>query len=331
MAGLMTLMILAALLLAVRAYRRTTDVKRTAMWLVVATLFFALGSGLLILPFNWLPPDLVLLAIAPDLLLLGFAVAFVDAFTGGEALWPDLWRSLSYAGLVAAVFAIQVALVMWLATGVTFAMLALLLLTISTAIALTTFAANLSDVVDRLVLSRFPALLSERRRLQAESAVALRRDRAADPLALPEEEFARLTRRAFSHMGNLPRLASSPLTRLPQVEARLQARGRADTNLERAHALRQLLTESVQRLKPRGSESFGSGDAWRFYNALYFPYVAGLKPYSRRAGHRDLSEDEKRALDWFRREVPQRTLYNWQTTAAELVANDLRQRLSDSS
>ena len=33
--------------------------------------------------------------------------------------------------------------------------------------------------------------------------------------------------------------------------------------------------------------------------------------------------------DWiFRAAVPERTLYNWQTTAARLVAQDLRERMS---
>jgi oxygen-independent coproporphyrinogen-3 oxidase len=32
------------------------------------------------------------------------------------------------------------------------------------------------------------------------------------------------------------------------------------------------------------------------------------------------------ALEWFRTAVPERTLYNWQTAAARLVARDLRER-----
>lgn len=31
-------------------------------------------------------------------------------------------------------------------------------------------------------------------------------------------------------------------------------------------------------------------------------------------------------LDWFRSQVPERTLYNWQNTAARLVAKDLFER-----
>lgn len=330
LAALLALIMLLAILLSLRAYGSSAPMKQARGLLVAATLFFSLGLGLLLLPLDWIPFDLLMLLVAPDLLLLGVAVAFVDAFSEGEALWADLKRSLAAAASVAFLFALQISLVMWLTTGVTFAMLALLLLAVGTAVLLSTFSGPLSEWLDRLVLSGNPERLSERHRLQAERETALRRDRSKDPLSLPEEEFARLTRRAFSHVNNLPRLARSPLTRLPQVERRLLTQGRADTSLERAGILRQVLAEGVQRLKPRGDEAaFASSDEWRFYNALYFPYVVGLRPYSRRANHDDLTQSEREALQWLRREVPQRTLYNWQSAAADLVARDLRERSAD--
>lgn len=330
LAGIVVTVLVVALALAVRAYHSTVARQRAFGLLLSVTLFFALGVGLLLLPLNWLPFDLLILGIAPDLLLLGVTVAFVNAFSEGEALWPDLLRSLSYAGFTAILFASQVAIVMWLAAGVTFPMLVLMILTISNAIFLSTFSTLLSTMLDPLVLAGYPAQLRERQRLRSEGDAALRRDQALDPLSLPEAEFSRLTRRAFSHMGNLPRLASSPLTRLPQVEQRLKASGKEDSSLVRAAMLRDVLAESTQRLKPHSKEAFASGDAWRFYNALYFPYVAGLKPYSRRVNHDNLRAGEREALDWFRREVPQRTLYNWQTAAAELVAQDLREHSHES-
>ncbi len=329
LAAIVATVLVAALALAVRTYRRSPTRQRTLGLLLVVTLFFALGVGLLLLPLNWLPIDLLVLGIAPDLLLLGATVAFVNAFSEGEALWPDLLRSLSYAGFTAILFGSQVALVMWLATGITFAMLVLLLLTVSSAIFLSTFSSQLSTLLDQLALAGYPAQLRARKRLRSEGEAALRSDQALDPLSLAEAEFSRLTRRAFSHMGNLPRLASSPLTRLPQVEQRLQALDKVDSSLVRAAILRDLLAESTLRLKPHHTEAFGSSDEWRFYNALYFPYVVGLKPYSRRADHHNLADGEQEALAWFRREVPQRTLYNWQTAAAELVARDLRERAGE--
>jgi hypothetical protein len=127
-------------------------------------------------------------------------------------------------------------------------------------------------------------------------------------------------------MGNLPRLSASPLTRLAVVEGRLLERGAGDNTLERAAELKVLLSESIERLKPRGQGDFGTAGAWRHYNALYFPYVAGLKPYSRRADQTNLDPAAGEALSWFQAQVPERTLYNWQKAAARLVAQDLREQ-----
>jgi len=90
--------------------------------------------------------------------------------------------------------------------------------------------------------------------------------------------------------------------------------------------LKQLLADSIGRLKPAGERPFGTTDAWRHYNALYFPYVKGIRPYRRRIDTGHLEAPSRDALEWFRTEVPLRTLYNWQTAAASLVARDLRER-----
>jgi hypothetical protein len=116
----------------------------------------------------------------------------------------------------------------------------------------------------------------------------------------------------------------------------LKQRGAPDNTLERAAELKALLCESIERLKPRESNGvgFGATDAWRHYNALYFPYVVGMKPYRSRyvdeaaLANGDLNADTRAALEWFRVSVPERTLHNWQTAAARLVAQDLRERIS---
>ena len=335
-AAVVAALLLAALLLAGRAWRRAPDCPRRRPWghmwghirglLFVATLFFGLGTGLLLIPFGWPPQSWLYLLISVDLLLFGAGAALFDAFAEGEAFLPDFLRSLDYAFFTALLFGGQVGLVMWLSTGVTLPLVTLLLMTIATAVAVQTWAAPLQAWLDRIALARFPSLRQLRGRLRTESNAALRLDDALDPQEMPEEEFNRLTRRAFSHLGNLPKLASSPLTRLVLVEERLAARDAAPTTLERAAALRAILIESVERMKPRGQGDFGATDEWRHYNALYFPYVAGLRPYSRRASHTDLNEAESKALDWFRTQVPERTLYNWQQAAARLVARELRDR-----
>jgi hypothetical protein len=63
---------------------------------------------------------------------------------------------------------------------------------------------------------------------------------------------------------------------------------------------------------------------WRYYNALYFPYVTGLKPYSQRTQHIPSDPVSCKALEWFRTQVPERTLYNWQNAATKLIVQDLR-------
>jgi hypothetical protein len=184
------------------------------------------------------------------------------------------------------------------------------------------FGNALQKELDRFAFSQAPFVREARARLITESAILSRKDPAIDLSALHENDRARLTRRALSHFGNLTRLASSPLTQLPVIEKRLKARNVPDTTLDRAVELKSLLTESIQRLKPQSEKDFDTTDEWRFYNALYFPYVAGLRPYSRNQ-EKELASHEKEAMDWFQSFVPERTLHNWQNAGAKLIANDL--------
>lgn len=306
-------------------YSRLQQHPRPRAVVLAATIFFGLGVGLVLFPLTWVPPFWMLLAIGVDLVLLGVTVAVLDAFDEGESLRPHFLRSFESALLLALLFGGQVLLVMWLSGNRSAAMVALLLGTVAAAILVATFAVPLQRLADRLAVQA-AGQRAEQSVLREAASAAPRRNAAVDPLALEEEEFVRLTRRALSHMGDLPRLSTSPLTHLPLVEARLQEKGIADGVLPRANELKAVLQESITRLKPRGAEAFGTTDEWRHYNALYFPYVAGLKPYSRRATHDTLDEAEAEALVWLQAQVPPRTLYNWQNAAAALIAQDLRER-----
>ncbi len=305
-------------------YRHTIRPQRTLGLLLATTLFFTLGLGLLIVPFGWLPRSWALLGIGVDLVLLDIAIAGFDAFDEGETLIADITRSFVAALLATLLFGLQVVLAI-LAGGATFAMLALLLATIAAAITQTIFANPLQSALDQLVFARSPWLRRARDDARAAASALPRLDAGIDLAHMDAAEFARLTRRALSHYGDLPRLAANPLTRLPQIERRLARRGTPNDILEPATELKALLAESVARLKPRGQAGFGTSDEWRHYNALYFPYIAGLKPYSRRALHDRLDPPAQLALEWFQATVPERTLYNWQNAAAKLVAQDLRE------
>ncbi len=326
LASLPVLLWLGVLASLARTYSRTQP-RRPLGVILTATLFFALGLGLLLFPLNWLPRIWVMLAIGGDFIALGLAIAMLDAFNEGETLLPDMVRSLISAVVVTLLFGGPVALVVAFSTGATLPMLILWLSLTALAIAMQVFAETMQGWLDRLAFARVPHLAAERAELRAVAEALPRADDSLDLTTLDEAELARLTRRALSHLSDLSRLASSPLTRLPNITQRLAARGIPPGPLERAQELKSLLTESILRLKPRGKDDFGVSDEWRHYNALYFPYVAGLKPYSARASHDDLSPTAQEALEWFRVTIPERTLHNWQTAAARLVAQDLTHAL----
>lgn len=291
--------------------------------ILTAGLLFTLSIGLLIFPLSGALRPWMLLSMGIDLELLGVSIALWDAFDEGEALRRDIARSFAAAGLSALLFGILVLAAITSGAGTTLPMIGLLLATIAVAIGLQTFDRPVQALLDRLAFAGMSRLQQERTEARAVATAQGRANTELDVESLDEVEFVRLTRRALSHYGDLSHLAASPLTRLPIVTMRLAKRGAAGDSLEAANELKTLLAESIARLKPRGSE-FGTSDEWRYYNALHFPYVVGLRPYSRRLLPDSLDPPAREALEWFRTSVPERTLHNWQNTAARLVAQDLR-------
>lgn len=311
----------------------STTPRRLSPLLLVAALLFGLSVVALLLPILSMPVFWIILIMGFDLMLLGFAIAKLDAFEQGENFLPDLLLALSSACLPTSIFGGLVSITMITATGVTTPMLVLLLTIISAAIALQHFAPVIQARLDRLILAPTPALIEERAELRA-LADALPRHLPSPPISQPllreqasdnftEADLVRLTRRALSQMNDLNKLTTNPLTNLPLVEQRLLARRANDNTLERAQELRTLLVEAINKLKPTAETTFNAGSAWRHYNALYYPYVVGLKPYSRRAIYDEVEPTAHQALTWFRSQVPERTLYNWQTAAAVLVAQSI--------
>lgn len=280
--------------------------KNTFALLAVIALFVTLSVGLLIMPLNWIPLSWGISLLGLDLVFLGVTITAWDAFDEGEAIRVHLVRSfisaLYYAGalaLIASLFSENKIL---------------LLILITFGILTQTFSNTLQSLLDGLTLSQ---QLNDERQTLLQTADALPLLSALEPASGNEEQFTRLTRRALSHLGDLPKLATSPLVNLPAVHG---------TNpLDRAHSLKSLLAQSIQKLKPQSESKFGNTDEWRYYNALYFPYVLGLKPYVRRADYDTLDDVSRAALDWFQTSVPERTLHNWQNSAAKLIAEDIRE------
>jgi hypothetical protein len=293
--------------------------------LALATISFGLAMAAWIAAReSW--PDWWVAAIGLDLLLFGYCIAALDALDQGESLLPDLIRSLDASMLAAIVFALPALLTIWLSTGWTAAMALLLLVTVGIAIGVQVYGAEIASTLDRLAFAAMPQVRQARAELRAAAEALPKLDANLDVTAMAPEEFVHLTRRALSNMGNLPRLATSPLTRMEAVQRRAAKQGDGDHTLARAAALKSLLTEAILQLKPAGDNGFGVSDEWRHYNALYFPYVLGLKPYSRRNDDHGVDSEDRaaqEALAWFRAQVPERTLHNWQNSAAQLVARYL--------
>lgn len=291
-------------------------------FVLVATLFFALGNAILVIPLGLLPSGLALASTGFDVALLGVAVALWDAFDEGQALKADMARSFVGTAAVATVFGGQAVIGLAVAGESAQPALTVLLFTsLALAIAINVLADPLAGVLDRLTFS--PALRADRATLRGtEAALPLRSDNPLDEL--DDDTFARLTRRALGHYGDLSKLVASPLCALPAIDARLAARGAPDQPLERANELRALLADRIAALKPRDGGDFGTGEQWRHYNSLYFPYVVGVRAYAQNATAAGLDPVARQAWQWLVTEVPQRSLHNWQNAAARMIAADLR-------
>ena len=308
------------------AVMRRTQPGPVVGFVVVATLFFALGNAILIIPLGLMPSGLALASTGFDVALLGVAVAIGDAFDEGQALRNDMLRSFAGTAVVAALFGGQVLIGLSVA-GQNTTMAVLLFTSLAVAIAINVLADPLAGLLDRLAFSRSPGLRADRAALRStEAALPLRSGNPLD--GMDEETFTRITRRALGHYGDLSKLVASPLTALPDIDDRLNRRGAPDQPLERANELRALLAERIAGLKPRDGNDFGTTEQWRHYNSLYFPYVVGVRAYAQNATAAGLDPVARQAWQWLVTEVPQRSLHNWQNAAARVIATDLRSNLA---
>jgi len=262
------------------------------------------------------------------MLLYGGYTLIREVKEQGETWLPDLFRSLDYSIFFTLIFSGQVALVVMLGTetGFNATTLSLLMISMMVSIAFQVFVYPIRAILDNFALMMFPKLRSERSKLRLVETVQVRIDEESKPEEMDEEELYRLIRRALSNLGNLERLAASPLTQLQIIDERLRESGAGNGVLERANELKSLLIHGIMQMKPRQDEPFGTTEEWKFYNALYYPYVIGIKPYSVRYSDDQLDQASKDALDWFRTYVPERTCYNWQNAGSRLIATSLREK-----
>lgn len=315
----LTIMLLLAVCLAV--VPQHVDGASSTAWrrfVLVSGLFFALSTSAILFDVQSIPRDWLLVVFAVDLVLVGCAVIWWDVFAVGDTIRTHIFGSFVTN---AAAVGVLVAIV-WVAAsidgGMTAGYRAALVCVMTYGVFSQTFATNIYRFIDRLTMSR-TNILPEQRELLRDTADVLTRISTRDVLLIEEEEFVRLTRRAISCLGDLPKLATSPLMNLPAV-----MHVPTHTPLDRVSTLRALLVDSIGRLKPSNEKDFDTTDEWRHYNALFFPYVCGIKPYGRRYGNEVREESVRRAYEWFQTAVPERTLRNWQQAAARLVAIDVR-------
>jgi hypothetical protein len=152
------------------------------------------------------------------------------------------------------------------------------------------------------------------------------------------KHFKDNVRKAITNLKNPPQLARSPLLALALVEQRMHQIGQDDNRLNRAATLREVLIEQIEALQPNDSASSKVGDAWRFYNVLYYPYVREisrkgaltearrLAEARQRSGQREASEIEQ-VLGWLA-DIDENTFYKWQRRASDTIATILWEETS---
>jgi hypothetical protein len=91
----------------------------------------------------------------------------------------------------------------------------------------------------------------------------------------------------------------------------------------------------IEQLRPADGASYGTTEAWRSYNVLYFPYVREISKKQAYAEAHRLAEQRRRngirepgelelALEWLS-DIDEDTFYKWQRRASDTLATILRE------
>ncbi len=202
--------------------------------------------------------------------------------------------------------------------------------------ALITAGHTLGDVAhDRLDALFFsPVVREERTAARAYTDALAIPPAGADPELATRKAFDDAVRRALTHLSDPTKLATTPLLNLVVVGQNVAMQHLEDNRLTRSAALREILLELLDGLRPQNGDKVTS-DSWRYYNCLYYPYVRGLGRRRAPAVLRQLSERRKReggvrgeleqVLDWLL-QVDEDTFYKWQRRGSDTIAAALRER-----
>ncbi len=320
---------------AARAAQTQDPTIRRHLWALTAgAALFGVGAALLGLRFA-LPltfsPALGYSWILLGLLATGVSLARFALLLDGQSVRRDLLHSLSEMLILQAIY------IAILSRIITFDSASLAALVGLIAITHTTLDRGRSWL-DRLFFSRAERVArAESRRYTAvlgTTPIAAPAEAASStnvPSSPPPKAWNDAVRRAMSGLKNPPQLASNPLLSSALVEAQLLAAGQEPTRLNRVAGLRELLIAQIEGLRPAGEA--GVGDAWRFYNVLYYPYVREINRKTAINEMRRLHEERRRTgageptkheqvLSWLA-DIDEDTFYKWQRKASDLIAANL--------
>lgn len=146
--------------------------------------------------------------------------------------------------------------------------------------------------------------------------------------------FDDAVRRALTHLSDPTKLATAPLLTLRIVERAIAEQGLEDNRLNRAAALREILINLLDGLRPTDGSRV-THPSWRYYNCLYYPYVRGIGRRQAPTVLRQLQERRRRegtprgnlelCIEWML-QVDQDTWYKWQRRGSDTLSAAVRER-----
>jgi len=301
--------------------------------LVIGAVLFVLGAGYLalkiMLDLTWieLPAYALLLA---GLTAVGASVAVQSALLLGRDVRRDFVYRLAGLAVLLLLYLLADGLLVGFATvgHQVFALLLAGLLTASDALQDTGRA-----LLDRLFFT--PVVREERAAARAYTTALATQPAGPHPDLATRKAFDDAVRRALTHLSDPTKLATTPLLNLVVVGRGVADQGLEDNRLNRAAVLKEVLLELLDGLRPGDGSGSVTGDAWRFYNCLYYPYVRGIGRRRAPTVLRQLTErrkrdggsrgDLERVLEWLL-QVDEDTFYKWQRRGSDTIAAALRER-----
>lgn len=318
--------------------------------LVIGAVLFLIGALWIVARYSWIATAYVLpgyLFLFAGIAVLGYGIANYGLLLEGQDIRRDFFYTLTGIGIMNLLYAGLVALTGSISVSNLLALIALVTLTH------TTFD-RWRDVLDRLFFTEAEQTARAEARDYAtllgtvpvepaiqpsldliEEVPAVGTAPAADDVLADVElgggkVFKDTVRKAITGLKSPPQLAKSPLLTLKLVDQRLKESGLPDNRLNRAAVLRELLIAQIESLRPNDDASGPAGEAWRFYNVLYYPYIQAvsrkgalsesrrLAEARRRQGHARPDELEQ-VLSWLA-DVDEDTFYKWQRRASDTIA-----------